>query len=134
MGGDYDGDGPTVRSEVNPIARKPYSCSECRRAIEPGERYRRIFMVYDGDPLTHFTCRHCTVATEWLVLNCGGWVFDHVLEDIEEHIKEFPGAAESLWPLSHGMRRQWKADDGRVELALPALPPRIEAADLEAVA
>jgi hypothetical protein len=119
------GDGPEVSAETTPIARKPHICGECRREIEPGERYRRVFMVCDGDASTYRSCRHCMVAQEWLSANCGGYVFTAVAEDIHEHIGEYPALAEGLQFLLNGMRGRWRDEAGRVALHLPVLPPSI---------
>lgn len=40
-------------------ARKPHVCCECLETISPGQRYERIFMLFDGTA-THFkTCEFC---------------------------------------------------------------------------
>ena len=46
-------------SDTRPVARKEHTCSRCRRPIPPGMRYRRRFMLVDGDPWFEKTCRDC---------------------------------------------------------------------------
>ncbi len=47
-------------------ARKQHRCSECRGIIQPGEKYERVFLVYDGYADTYKTCLHCKSARDWL--------------------------------------------------------------------
>jgi hypothetical protein len=48
-----------VYRESNPVARKRYVCQECRLPILPGERYQRVFSVFEGRAMTSHTCAVC---------------------------------------------------------------------------
>lgn len=60
---------PSVFEErVIQSARRPHECSDCGRAILPGESYRHIFGVWptvDG-PATYRTCARCMVLEEFM--------------------------------------------------------------------
>ena len=40
-------------------ARKQHRCSECRRPIQPGEQYRRIFGIWRRDAFAYKQCKEC---------------------------------------------------------------------------
>ena len=47
--------------ELNPVARKPHKCMYCGCTIEPGTRYERQTLKYDGtiyDWICHEECSH----------------------------------------------------------------------------
>lgn len=44
---------PTVYSQTKPVARVQHKCSECRGHIKPGEKYTKIWGVWDGDQATY---------------------------------------------------------------------------------
>lgn len=48
-----------------PVARKSYRCEECPGVIQPGERYERVFAIWDGHPSTIFTCERCYDLRVW---------------------------------------------------------------------
>lgn len=56
-------------------ANKTHRCSECRGAISPGEKYERVFLVYQGDSGAYKTCMHCVSARNWL-MNDADWPDD----------------------------------------------------------
>lgn len=62
-------DPPSVFEECDVLqARAPHECSECGRAILPGESYRHIWGVWptiDG-PATYRTCARCMVIEEFV--------------------------------------------------------------------
>lgn len=119
-----DGDTPAVsRSKVS-RARKPHRCGECGREIAIGESYRYGFLVDMGEAMSFHTCAHCGVACQWLGHNCGGSVYEQVLEEIVEHAEEYPGHAEHLRPLIDGMRGKWMNGGGL--LPLPSLPAALD--------
>jgi hypothetical protein len=102
-------------------AKKQYSCGECERCIEPGERYRYTFIIYDGEARSEYTCFQCVVAQEWLRVHCHGWLFHGVAEDLAQHC-EYGGwsvdGERQLVKVSAparlvvGIRRRWKRFDG----------------------
>lgn len=105
-------------------ARKEHTCSECRRVIAKGEAYRRDEMVIEGGWYHFQTCAHCQVACNWLAAQCGGWLHEGVLEDIEEHTPVYRLAR--LYRIQIGMNRGWKRFDGKGLMQPPALPQVIE--------
>jgi len=59
------GDGPETYRESRPKAKKQHKCCECGRAIQPGETYRHLWGVWDGDPKTFKTCDDCLGLEDW---------------------------------------------------------------------
>lgn len=110
----------TELSTSRPVARKGHRCMECYRTIQPGEQYTREAVVFEKEFTTYKTCRHCMVAREWLRQECGGWLFQGVGEDIDEH------ATNGLYGmgvmrLCIGMRHKWTRKDGRL-MPIPRMP------------
>lgn len=67
-------------------ARKHYRCSECEMVIHPGERYERAFTVNSGEkPRIYFMCQACFPVRDWLLVECNGYVFGKILDDITQH-------------------------------------------------
>lgn len=95
-------------------ARKPHHCCECGRDIGIGDQYWWSTGLFDGHWSTYHQCLHCVAAAEWLLQVCRGYLFEGILEDLEEHISEnaFPIRTLSLWRLAYWMRRDWRKDDG----------------------
>src|SRR5215472_16445516 len=115
------GDLPQAYSTKDHTARKRHRCGECHRTIEPGERYRYTWLLYEGTPCQYKTCIHCQVGCEWLRINCGGWVFEEVGDELVEHAREYPLLAMPLLRVVIGIRRGWRYRDGK-SMALPKLP------------
>lgn len=92
-------------------ARKEHRCTGCRRTIEIGEQYRSTFGLYDNRWMGACYCHHCTFATRWLFTNCGGYLDDGVLEDIQYHLEEEIHSGDKLFfPMARvaiGMGRGW---------------------------
>lgn len=105
-----DAEPVTMLAERQPIARIQHRCDECKRTIEPGERYRSESMIHDGAFRSHKTCAHCEVARLWLNRECGGWVFGAVLEDIIEHAGDYKRI--DIYRIAAGMRRRWRDRHG----------------------
>lgn len=102
-------------------ARKEHICNECWRTIKPGEEYEYSFGRFDGEAQEHKTCTHCQVPTAWLAQECGGSLYEMVLEDIEDHLKG-GSFRYDLARLAVGMRRKWKRFTGNGLMPIPALP------------
>lgn len=64
-----DYDPPSVYSATTPRAKKTYRCDECRGSISPGERYERVFGVWDGRADTYRTCERCFDLRTWVKNN-----------------------------------------------------------------
>jgi hypothetical protein len=110
-------------SSVNHKARKPHTCCECGRTISAGERYVKHSNLFEHHWDTFKTCAHCSVAQQWLAKNCGGYVFEQVAEEIEEHAVEYPAIARSLRRVHRGMVRRW-SHNGRL-MNVPKMPTSI---------
>lgn len=97
-------------SEVTRKARKRHKCGECERFIEPGENYERVVGKWDGEISTYLTCEHCVAARGWLSHECGGWLYEMVEEDLQEHVPKIRGAKGyiELLRLVIGMKNSWK--------------------------
>jgi hypothetical protein len=114
-------DPATVYRESYPTARKVHRCEECRRVIEPGERYRYVFSVYEGHGNSYYTCGHCCAGQDWLGRECGGYIFGEVAEELREHAEEYPELAVPLLRLYAGIRRGWRWFN-REMMRPPAVP------------
>lgn len=117
-----DGDYPDVYRATNPTARKPHNCSECGRTIQPGERYSRAFMVYEGAPETFRTCAHCQVGQEWLAENCNMIAHGSLMDEMQEHADIYRDHALGFLRIKAGMLRKWHRFDGAGLMRLPPLP------------
>lgn len=115
-----DGEAPDAYCVVKPIARKEHRCGECGRTILVGEPYERHSMVFEGTASHHAVCTHCAVLTEWLVIECGGTITHEMIEDIEEHARDYERA--DLAELAAAARGKWESFRGK---PLPAIPPRL---------
>jgi hypothetical protein len=60
---DLDG-GSEVWRESEQRARKVYRCYSCGALVLPGETYRRIFSVYEGDASDMPICEICSAASD----------------------------------------------------------------------
>jgi hypothetical protein len=72
-----------VLHEDRPTARKTHTCSDCGRAIRPGETYRRQDNVYDDHRYSWKTCEHCGVLVAHIYRVERGWPWDEGLELLE---------------------------------------------------
>ncbi|MCK5770906.1 hypothetical protein [Algiphilus sp.] len=115
-----DSEPVTMLSRQEPVATKTHRCTECSRAIQPGERYTREAFVHDGSFVQHRTCAHCTVVREWLARECGGHVFGEVGEDLHEHAIHYRRV--DLLRLCVSSRRQWRNRAGAL-IPVPEVPP-----------
>lgn len=78
-----DAEMPTVHNVHVHRARKSYRCDECRRTIQPGERYERTFGLWAGDAQTYIACEQCRDARVWTGTNipCLCWTYGNILND-----------------------------------------------------
>lgn len=92
-----DYESPTVYRRSEHTAAKAHKCYECHRQINPGERYERVFAIWDGDANNVCTCRHCLALREWVVAHvpCScrahGNMLDDLRNDVEAYWHEAPG-------------------------------------------
>lgn len=114
-----------VFQAVDRVGRKEHRCSECRRPIVPGEKYHYEFGKLEGEPVTYRTCSHCMIAREWLRKNCGGWIYEGVIEDISEHAQQYPDLAQPLSAIVSRAKQKWLSIGGQL-MPVPDMPPAIE--------
>lgn len=84
-----DGDQPIFYTQRWVTARKDHKCYECRRVIMKGERYECFSGKWETGVQTYRTCAECQNIRE--SLNCEGWTFGRLWEDIEEQIFQETG-------------------------------------------
>lgn len=102
-------DGAHVSTQNVCTARKEHPCVECRRTIRPGERYERAKWLDDFGWCSVATCVQCMAAREWLVAECGGWIYTEVLDELVEHWEE--SAEYQTWQLGRliaCMKTRWR--------------------------
>ena len=101
-----------------PHARKEHRCHECSRVIDKGEQYTRIAGVNEDGFWTVKQCEHCTVASEWVMRQCGGVVYTMLGEDMRDHAHDYK--RRDLWRIVVGMKWKWRRN-GKM-LDVPAMP------------
>lgn len=116
---DYGDGACIVLHDRHQKARKEHKCSECNRTIGMGETYNVQRTVFDGQADSYKTCEHCQVMKSWLQKECGGYLYQGVYEDIDQHRLE--GYGFGVVRLASGMRARWKRKDGRL-FPIPKLP------------
>lgn len=119
-----DGDGAVTPIDEGRYvrARKAHKCKECMREIRPGERYHRErFIDLDRAIVNWKTCEHCMVARDWLLGECGGWIYGGVEEDVAEHWHDGEGKDIKLARMIVGMRRNWTTKRGGL-MKMPQMP------------
>jgi len=79
---DYDHDGPEFANERIVKAREAHKCCECRKEIEPGQRYEYVSGKWDGYFMTFKTCLACKHTRDSL-MSCG-WVYGRLWEDVRD--------------------------------------------------
>lgn len=97
-----DYDLPALFRESRPIARIEHRCSECGRAIQPGERYERVVGVWDRLFSTYRTCVYCLAIRDMMQqrLTCFCYCYTDVREAVTNTLMEewhrFPGLAFAI--------------------------------------
>ena len=125
-----DGELADLYSVYRPVARKEQRCGECRRTILIGEPYERHSMVYEGTASDHVICAHCAVLMVWIARECGGTLTGELIEDIEEHAKEYErgdlgnlaACARAHWMKGPSFRKPYPG------IPVPKLPPPLSTA------
>ena len=105
-------------------AAKMHLCSECGREIALGETYHYETTIFEGSRDSSKTCAHCMVGREWLIKNCGGFIYGEVIEEIQEHGDEYPKLRLPLYRVVAGARRKWQRF-GNGLMTVPKMPPPI---------
>lgn len=119
-------DGADIATVFNVIERtaiKSHNCGECHRIINPQEKYSIFTGLWEGEWKSYKMCSHCTVLSDWLNDECGGYVFGEVLEEFEEHVVDY-GYAKPHNPLARAAinsRHQWKEIKSDKLVSLPKI-------------
>lgn len=127
-----DADFATMFADSVVTARKQHKCSECFRVIEPGEKYRKYFGKGVDGTFHGKTCIHCEVLMEWLQQNCGGYLFEGVLEDFQEHASDYQRM--DLWRLTAMARNQWRSVRKNILLPVQKCPAPLSGRDAQHLA
>ena len=70
----------TISSKVV-TARKEHRCCECGEAIQPGRKYERDVVAFDGDFSTYKTCARCAnIRRDYF----RSWVYGECVEAFHE--------------------------------------------------
>lgn len=113
-----DDDWVNLGSEMR-RARKEHQCFECSRVIAKGEQYEVAKGKSDFGIETYKTCAHCVWARSWLLVECNGFLFGGVEDDLRDHWDEnWELRSVDLGRRILGMRARWRRRDG----ALMAVP------------
>lgn len=80
---------PTVYSQTSPVAKTLHRCSECSGNIRPGEKYTRVWGIWDGDQSTHKRCPDCQALLDYVMAHvpCFCWYNEFLLENAIEEIR-----------------------------------------------
>lgn len=68
---------PSVYNRTTPVSRVPRVCCECGWAINPGEKYERVWGVWEGDPGTYITCIPCVGVRDEMVAQLDDYCWCH---------------------------------------------------------
>ena len=111
-----DYDRPSIYNRAQHVARKQHKCSECGRAIEPGQQYESTFGVWDGRADTFKTCARCVAMREWVKAHvpCLCWAHGNMKEDVIETARAFAHEAPGLL---FGAWRRYLQPRDRIEVA-----------------
>lgn len=77
--------------------RRRRQCAECQGWVPPGGYYAQISGKWDGEFKTFDVCRACQARAHYLSKECGGYVFDNILEDYESHFETVEESSLKLW-------------------------------------
>lgn len=106
-----EGDGWAVFRSVERRAAKDHRCDECYRTIGKGERYEYVTGLCNGWDYwtTVRTCAHCVEAKRWLVVACGGYLYEGTKDDLGEHVDGYESELRSapLTRLVRWQRAEW---------------------------
>lgn len=94
-----DYDSPLAYGRAEPIARKAHRCEECGGVIAPGERYERVFGVWErGRPEVFKTCPRCIALRDWVSAHvpCFCWAHGNIRDDAIETARSWAHEAPGL--------------------------------------
>ena len=94
------GDGAPIIYEAERVkARIAHKCYECGRAINPGDRYERARMLFDGSWQVDKTCARCLDARDYITAHapCFCWLHGSMLDDARAVIDEHGHASAGFY-------------------------------------
>jgi RNase P subunit RPR2 len=93
-----DYDPPEFVSQSMRRARKPHTCEECSRVIEPGEHYEYTFGKWDGDVSRFRVCARCLEVRRFITdsIPCFCWAYGNLHEDAKETARHYASEAPGL--------------------------------------
>jgi hypothetical protein len=80
-----DGDGPTCYKRTFPVARKDYTCAECRETILKGTKHEADSGLWDGAFDTVRTCLSCAEIRNHFLCGGSGYEIGQLWEDLENN-------------------------------------------------
>ena len=80
---------PSAYSARVVAARKAHACDECGRIIEQGEQYERASGIWEDEPSTFKTCRHCLELRRWIKAHipCFCWAHGNMIQDARDALE-----------------------------------------------
>ena len=110
---------PSVCRVETRKAIKQHRCCECRRIIQPGERYEHVWGVWEDKPDTHKTCQHCVGLREYVIAHvpCFCWLYESMREDALQVLRDYAQEIPGLW--FGGARRYVQAEQLRKQQTCP---------------
>lgn len=88
---------PDFYRQARQKAAKTHRCSECTRAITPGEQYEVTVGKWEGEVCTFKTCIRCLALRDWVTAHvpCVCWLHENMIEDCvaaaDDYAYEAPG-------------------------------------------
>ena len=76
----YEG-GPSFHKVKIQTAMKKHRCSECGRAIVPGEDYEYVFGIWDHQPDTNKTCLDCKSIRDTFF---NSWIYTQIWDNFQD--------------------------------------------------
>lgn len=62
-----------VLHDATPVARKVHACATCSaQAVQPGQRYSRSTLIFDGRIYDWVQCAECSAMSSWVF----EWLYD----------------------------------------------------------
>lgn len=78
-------------------AQGRHTCAECSRPILPGERYERVFGIWEGQMNVFKTCANCLDIRQFVKnsVPCFCWLHGSMLDDAMEAVQDAYDRARS---------------------------------------
>ncbi|MBK1633766.1 hypothetical protein CKO31_24105 [Thiohalocapsa halophila] len=109
-------DPPSLYRQSRPLARIEHRCAECDSTIHPGERYERVFGIWEGESGVVRTCPRCLALRDYVQAHvpCFCWAHGNTREDAiaaaSAYAHEAPGLLFAALRREVAIRRHWAAE------------------------